>query len=426
MMMMVRKSGSYESQVVKVGKEKILGCLTCSICDKLFVDATTISECLHTFCRKCIYEKIADEELDHCPVCNTHLGCVPLDKLRVDHNLQDLRAKIFPFETKTGNASHAVPSAPFQAKRKERSLSSLVVNAPRARPESCFTARRKNPTRKNLVRSESAHLDHKPVKKADECLEKILKIAANGKQAEEETSRNESYKQQIQKDNVEDNAKPFEGKSDMWKPLKTMVEAPSKTKAKKANLQETMVESVGLNSEVYEPKVRVKKQGKRSRVHGSGSDETLEPSGSVKRRKTLRQRRAATSGGFNVPARSMEVANSEFGRRFGPIWFSLIASNEQQGNAPLQQIPSCYLRVKDGSLPVSLVKKYLARKLGLASEAEVEISLRGQPVNSTFKLHNLVDLWIRTAPSSDRIQTSAGSSGKDFVMVLSYGRKSSA
>jgi hypothetical protein len=37
---------------------------------------------LKTVCRKCIYEKITDEELNHCPVCNIDLGCAPLEKLR--------------------------------------------------------------------------------------------------------------------------------------------------------------------------------------------------------------------------------------------------------------------------------------------------------------------------------------------------------
>ena len=33
-------------------------------------------------CRKCIYDKITDEELECCPICNIDLGCVPLEKLR--------------------------------------------------------------------------------------------------------------------------------------------------------------------------------------------------------------------------------------------------------------------------------------------------------------------------------------------------------
>lgn len=35
-----------------------------------------------TVCRKCIFDKITEDELDYCPVCNTNLGCAPLEKLR--------------------------------------------------------------------------------------------------------------------------------------------------------------------------------------------------------------------------------------------------------------------------------------------------------------------------------------------------------
>uniref|UniRef100_A0A2P2KMI9 E3 ubiquitin protein ligase DRIP2-like n=1 Tax=Rhizophora mucronata TaxID=61149 RepID=A0A2P2KMI9_RHIMU len=68
--------------VVKVKRETLEACMTCPLCNKLLRDATTISLCLHTFCRKCIYEKLSDEEVDCCPVCNIDLGCLPVEKLR--------------------------------------------------------------------------------------------------------------------------------------------------------------------------------------------------------------------------------------------------------------------------------------------------------------------------------------------------------
>lgn len=36
------------NQVVKVKRETIAACMTCPLCNNLFRDATTISECLHT------------------------------------------------------------------------------------------------------------------------------------------------------------------------------------------------------------------------------------------------------------------------------------------------------------------------------------------------------------------------------------------
>ena len=46
----------------------------------------------------------------------------------------------------------------------------------------------------------------------------------------------------------------------------------------------------------------------------------------------------------------------------------------------------------------------------------------GQTVLPTIQLHNLVDLWLQAASTSQRVPASIGSSGKEFVMVLSYSR----
>lgn len=54
---------------------------------------------------------------------------------------------------------------------------------------------------------------------------------------------------------------------------------------------------------------------------------------------------------------------------------------------------------------------------------QVEIKCMGQPVIPTLQLYNLVDLWLQTAATSDRVPAMIGSSAKDFVMVLTYARK---
>lgn len=54
---------------------------------------------------------------------------------------------------------------------------------------------------------------------------------------------------------------------------------------------------------------------------------------------------------------------------------------------------------------------------------QVEIKFMGQTVVPTLLLYNLVDLWIQTAATSERVSASIGSSAKDFVMVLAYARK---
>ncbi|XP_062150066.1 E3 ubiquitin protein ligase DRIP2-like [Alnus glutinosa] len=399
------------SQIVKVKRDKLAACMACPLCNKLFRDATTISECLHTFCRKCIYEKITDEELNHCPVCNIDLGCAPLEKLRADHNVQDLKAKLFPTGRKKIKSPEAVPSVPLPGKRKERSLSSLGFSATRlSAPPGLIGKRIKSAARKFLVLQESTLFVDDPFNREED--DKEVEDCVNSSNAE-------SSKQHMSNKPTVDNAEPCEGKNDLWKPLNRLVETASKTnKSVKFKMHGTTM--LPDANEARVPKFKIKGRGNKSKGHGH-ENSSAPASSSVKPKKlqAVRQRRAAVS---DIPGQAALDANSKRDRIFSPLWFSLVASDKQVGDAPLPQISSCYLRVKDGSLPVSLIKEYLVKKLDLASEAEVEILLQGQPLISTQQLHDLVDMWLQTKPTSERIQTSVGSSAKDFVMVLSYGR----
>jgi hypothetical protein len=68
--------------------------LLCSLCMGYFKDAHTISECLHTFCKSCIF-KFFMENTD-CPTCGISLLPFPLQTVRVDRTLQSIVDKIFP------------------------------------------------------------------------------------------------------------------------------------------------------------------------------------------------------------------------------------------------------------------------------------------------------------------------------------------
>lgn len=43
-------------------------------------------------------------------------------------------------------------------------------------------------------------------------------------------------------------------------------------------------------------------------------------------------------------------------------------------------------------------------------------------MNPSLALHSLVDTWLKGG-SSQRVQASSGTSAKEFVMVLAYGRR---
>jgi E3 ubiquitin-protein ligase DRIP len=53
----------------------------------------------------------------------------------------------------------------------------------------------------------------------------------------------------------------------------------------------------------------------------------------------------------------------------------------------------------------------------------VEILLGDKPVLCSMQLQNLMEMWLETMSKNERVETSVGSSAKDFVMVLSYRRK---
>ncbi|XP_022946124.1 E3 ubiquitin protein ligase DRIP2-like isoform X1 [Cucurbita moschata] len=445
-------------QVVRVKRETLEACMTCPLCKKLLKEATTISLCLHTFCRKCIYEKLSDEEVDCCPVCNIDLGCLPVEKLRPDHNLQDIRAKIFPLKRRKITAPEVSPLASLPIKRKERSLSSLVVNTPKVPMQSGgLTGRRsKNVARKGaalrgcsfgieepLKKEEDSGEDHSASSSSSDYLNKTVRHRRQDSSMAEPSNG-------LRHEDLENNVEAVEGKADLWTPLNCLVEAANRTKSTKPNFQgssmaklepsfvadgdldaqETKEKALLLgapNYGLYMPKTRTKEHGSNFKAkdnHNNGTT-SLPESTKRKRLRATARNKAAASGELGSQAQVVLDASAAKCRRNNPIWFTLIASDDsfRKGGFPLPQISTSYLRIKDGKMPVSSIQKYLVKKLDLKSEAEVEISCRGQPVLPTQQLQNLVDLWFRTASTAKKIPASVGSSAKDFVMVLSYCRK---
>merc|ERR1711997_257909 len=69
--------------------------ITCKICHGYLVDATTVTECLHTFCKSCIVKHLEDSNV--CPECKDVIHqSHPLDYIAYDRTLQDLVYKIVP------------------------------------------------------------------------------------------------------------------------------------------------------------------------------------------------------------------------------------------------------------------------------------------------------------------------------------------
>ncbi|KAM7521667.1 hypothetical protein LguiA_011569 [Lonicera macranthoides] len=425
------------NQVVKVRRETIEACMTCPLCNKLLRDATTIYECLHTFCRKCIHKKLSDEELECCPICETDLGCVPLEKLRPDHNIQDVRAKIFPFKRRKVKAPEIVmPSVTLPVRRKERSLSSLVVNTPRVLTQSTLTGRRSKATARKALRSSSFSIE-KHIKREEDSIEEDHQESSSSRETltkftqniRQNSSTAEPSGLPLHDEETENGDEPLESKVDLWKPLNFLVEVANRSKSSKFTSEGSAAKSEPLNSlniDGHARKTKVKEQAQRSKAQDekNSTDVGLPESMKPKKLRRIRQKKAVAVGETVLsPQVVLDSSDAGLERKINQIWFSLVASEDQEGYAPLPQIPASYLRIKNGNVPVSFIQKYLMRKLDLTSEDEVEIKCMGHSVVPTLQLNNLVELWIQTATTPEKVPATIGSSGKDFVMVLAYCRK---
>ncbi|XP_023549028.1 protein LAX PANICLE 2-like [Cucurbita pepo subsp. pepo] len=101
------------------------------------------------------------------------------------------------------------------------------------------------------------------------------------------------------------------------------------------------------------------------------------------------------------------------------IWFSLQASESNQGKQPALPQRSSYLRIKDGRMTVRLLIKYLVKKLRLDKESEIEIRCRGEKVEGCLTMQHVRDtIWC----SKDSTLTTLlpNSSTMDHIMVLHY------
>ncbi|XP_075072528.1 polycomb group RING finger protein 5 isoform X2 [Mixophyes fleayi] len=68
---------------------------TCYICKGYLIKPTTVTECLHTFCKSCIVQHF--EESNDCPRCGIQVHETnPLEMLRPDNTLEEIIYKLVP------------------------------------------------------------------------------------------------------------------------------------------------------------------------------------------------------------------------------------------------------------------------------------------------------------------------------------------
>ncbi|XP_069581601.1 polycomb group RING finger protein 6 [Brachyistius frenatus] len=70
--------------------------IRCALCCGFLIDATTITECLHTFCKSCIVKHFFSS--NRCPTCSIVVHQTqPLYNVRPDRQLQDIVYKMVPY-----------------------------------------------------------------------------------------------------------------------------------------------------------------------------------------------------------------------------------------------------------------------------------------------------------------------------------------
>ncbi|GFY58362.1 polycomb group RING finger protein 3 [Trichonephila inaurata madagascariensis] len=69
--------------------------ITCKICKGYLIDATTVIECLHTFCKSCLVKHLEDNNT--CPTCEIVIHqSHPLQYISYDRTMQDIVYKLVP------------------------------------------------------------------------------------------------------------------------------------------------------------------------------------------------------------------------------------------------------------------------------------------------------------------------------------------
>ncbi|XVE89900.1 hypothetical protein DITRI_Ditri20bG0032600 [Diplodiscus trichospermus] len=281
----------------------------------------------------------------------------PINICRPDHNLQDVRAKIFPFKRRKSRAPEVMRSSSAPAKRKERSLSSLVVCTPKVPMQTGLTGKRTKATaRKRVAAFQGCSFSvEEPLKKED-FAEDYPSGASSPHSLSKISQRQDSsmIKPSSERRSHEDrdNVEILEGKEDLWTPLNCLVEAANR-KSSKLNSQGSATSKAephnGPDHHSYMPKTKAGPgcptvpDGKlcipktENNEHGQNSEVQDEENKinlvtrPVKRRRlrAAAQKKAAAEQQAASARVMLDALGAKWNRKNSPIWFSLVASEDQ-------------------------------------------------------------------------------------------------
>jgi hypothetical protein len=85
------------NNLISIDYQTLIPLLTCSICNGIFRTPLTVKECMHSFCKACVYKLFYNKpNLDKCPKCNLNLGGKPIETFIFDSYLKNLIDILFP------------------------------------------------------------------------------------------------------------------------------------------------------------------------------------------------------------------------------------------------------------------------------------------------------------------------------------------
>ncbi|KAL9983997.1 hypothetical protein ACROYT_G006249 [Oculina patagonica] len=101
--------------------------ITCELCRGYLIKPTTITECLHTFCRSCIMKYLQDSDDNKCPTCSIQIHETnPFDLLRPDKTLEDVIYKLMSRDEK----ENSVNNTTLKNQRKTKEVEEIKENVP--------------------------------------------------------------------------------------------------------------------------------------------------------------------------------------------------------------------------------------------------------------------------------------------------------
>mmetsp|Transcript_23741 Transcript_23741/g.56615 ORF Transcript_23741/g.56615 Transcript_23741/m.56615 type:complete len:257 (+) Transcript_23741:140-910(+) len=148
--------------------------LICSLCMGYLRDACTVTECLHTFCKPCIYQHFCDYLT--CPTCEFQLGPAPLEQIRSDRAMQNIVDKVFPHFSKEESAAEKHLKREADAGSKKRAAQAAAESEAKKKKVSSALAAKKKKQDKDAAGSKKLCLSLFPAEgEKEEVLPRLQK-----------------------------------------------------------------------------------------------------------------------------------------------------------------------------------------------------------------------------------------------------------